>query len=168
VVVLVGVEQGIVIAMVVSLLRVVQHSYHPSSGVLIADPNGAWKMVPIAPGVMTEPGLLLYRFGAALFYANAGRFLEEVTCVVGRMPSPVRWVIVDAEAMTHVDYTAARVVLELKQNLTEAGVELAFARVQWDLKADFDRHHLTEAIGAARIFHRLHDAIAAFEAVGAS
>jgi sulfate permease, SulP family len=166
VVVLVGVEQGIVIAMVVSLLRVVQHSYHPSSGVLIADPNGTWKMIPIAPGAVTEPGLILYRFGAALFYANAGRFLEEVTCVVGRMPSPVRWVIVDAEAMTHVDYTAARVVMELKQNLKETGVELAFARVQWDLKADFDRHHLTEAIGERWIFHRLHDAVAAYEAVG--
>src|ERR1700679_3512190 len=68
--------------------------------------------------------------------------------------------------MTHVDYSAARVVLELKQNLTETGVELAFARVQWDLKADFDRHHLTEAIGERWIFHRLHDAVAGYEAVG--
>jgi SulP family sulfate permease len=163
VVVLVGVEQGIVIAMVVSLLRVVQHSYHPHSGVLIADENGLWKMVPVGPDVVTEPGLVLYRFGAALFYANAGRFLEEVTCVVGPIPSPVRWVVVDAEAMTHVDYSAARVVRELKNSLTTAGIELAFARVPWDLRADFDRHHLTEAIGEAWIFRRLHDAIAAFE-----
>ena len=163
VVVLVGVEQGIVLAMVVSLLRVVQHSYHPHSGVLIADGSGAWKLVPVAPNVVTEPGLVLYRFGAALFYANAGRFLEEASCVIRPMPSAVRWLVVDAEAMTHVDYTAARVVMELKKNLTEAGIELAFARVPWDMRSDFDRHHLTEAIGAARIFNRLHDAIAAFE-----
>jgi SulP family sulfate permease len=163
VVVVVGVEQGIVIAMVVSLMRVVHYSYHPHSGVLEADGSGLWKLIPVAPGVVTEPGLVLYRFGAALFYANAGRFLEEVTCVVGRMPSPVRWVVVDAEAMTHVDYSAARVVLQLKQDLTEAGVELAFARVPWDLRSDFDRHHLTEAIGETRIFRRLHDAIDAFE-----
>jgi MFS superfamily sulfate permease-like transporter len=163
VVVLVGVEQGIVLAMVVSLLRVVQHSYHPHSGVLIADGNGAWKLVPVAPNVVTEPGLVLYRFGATLFYANAGRFLEEASCVIRPMPSAVRWLVVDAEAMTHVDYTAARVVLELKRNLTEAGVELAFARVPWDTRADFDRHHLTESIGQSRIFNRLHDAIAAFE-----
>jgi SulP family sulfate permease len=163
VVVLVGVEQGIVLAMVVSLMRVVQHSYHPHSGVLIADGSGAWKLVPVAPRVVTEPGLVLYRFGAALFYANAGRFLEEASCVIRPMPSAVRWLVVDAEAMTHVDYTAARVVLGLKKNLTEAGVELAFARVPWDLRADFDRHHLTEAIGQSRIFNRLHDAIAAFE-----
>jgi len=163
VVLLVGVEQGIVLAMVVSLLRVVQHSYRPHSGVLIADGSGLWKLVPAAPNVVTEPGLVLYRFGAALFYANAGRFLEEVSRVVQPIPSAVRWVVVDAEAMTHVDYTAARVVMELKKNLTEIGVELAFARLPWDMRSDFDRHHLTEAIGQARIFNRLHDAIAAFE-----
>ena len=163
VVVLVGVEQGIVLAMVVSLLRVVRHSYHPHTGVLVADSAGNWKLVPVAPGVVTEPGLVLYRFGAALFYANAGRFLEEVTCVVQPLPSAVRWVVVDAEAMTHVDFSAARVVMALKKNLTQAGVELAFARVPWDLRSDFDRHHLTETIGPAQIFNRLHDAIAAFE-----
>lgn len=163
VVVLVGVEQGIVLAMVVSLLRVVAHSYHPHSGVLVADGSGAWRLVPAAPGVVTQPGLALYRFGAALFYANSGRFLQEVTCVVGSMPSAVSWVVVDAEAITRVDYTAAQVVFELKRDLTAAGIELAFARVPWDLRADFDRHHLTEAIGAERMFAKLHEAIAAFE-----
>lgn len=163
VVLLVGVEQGIVLAMVVSLLRVVQHSYHPHSGVLVADGTGAWKLVPVGPNVVTEPGLVLYRFGAALFYANAGRFLEEISSLVQPKPSSVRWVVVDAEAMTHVDYTAARVVMALKKNLTESGVELAFARVPWDMRSDLDRHHLTEAIGTTRIFNRLHDAIAAFE-----
>jgi MFS superfamily sulfate permease-like transporter len=163
VVLLVGVEEGIVIAMVLSLLRVVRHSYHPHTGVLVADGNGNWKLLPVASHVVTEPGLVLYRFGAALFYANAGRFLEEVSCVVQPMPSPVRWVVVDAEAMTHVDYTSARVVMQLKNNLTAAGIELAFARVPWDLRSDFDRHHLTELIGPGLIFNRLHDAIAAFE-----
>lgn len=166
VVLLVGVEEGIVLAMILSLLRVVRHSYHPHTGVLIADGNGNWKLLPVAPHLVTEPGLVLYRFGAALFYANAGRFLEEVSCVVQPMPSPVRWVVVDAEAMTHVDYTSARVVKQLKSNLTAAGIELAFARVPWDLRSDFDRHHLTELIGTTRIFSRLHDAIAAFEQSG--
>ena len=163
VVVLVGVEEGIVLAMVVSLMRVVRHDYHPHSGVLQANPDGSWNLVPAAPDVETEPGLVLYRFGAELFYANAGRFLEEVSQVVQPMPSAVKWVVVDAEAMTHLDYTAARIVKRLKENLDEAGVELAFARVPWDLRSDFDRHHVTEAIGPGRIFNRLHDAIAAFE-----
>ncbi len=164
VVVLVGVEEGIVLAMLVSLARVVRHDYHPHSGVLQLNADGSWKLTPVAPHVFTQPGLVLYRFGAELFYANAGRFLEEVTQVVQPMPSAVKWLVIDAEAMTHMDYTASRVVQGLKKNLTEAGVELAFARVPWDLKSDFDRHHVTEAIGPGRMFNRLHDAIAAFEA----
>ena len=164
VVVLVGVEEGIVLAMVVSLMRVVRHDYHPHSGVLVANPDGSWNLVPAAPDVETQPGLVLYRFGAELFYANAGRFLEEVTQVVQPIPSVVKWVVVDAEAMTHLDYTAARILVRLKKNLDQAGVELAFARVPWDLKSDFNRHHVTEAIGPGRFFNRLHDAIAAFEA----
>ena len=163
VVVLVGVEEGIVLAMVVSLARVVRHDYHPHSGVLVANPDGSWKLVPAAPNVVTQPGLVLYRFGAELFYANAGRFIEEVTQVLEPMPSAVKWLVVDAEAMTHLDYTAARVLQSLKKNLTEAGIELAFARVPWDLKSDLDRHHVTELIGPARFFNRLHESIAAFE-----
>ncbi len=164
VVVLVGVEEGIVLAMLVSLARIVRHDYHPHSGVLQANPDGSWRLTPVAPHVVTEPGLVLYRFGAELFYANAGRFIEEVTQVVQPMPSAVKWVVVDAEAMTHLDYTAARILQGLKKNLSEAGVELAFARVPWDLKSDFDRHHVTETIGPNRIFNKLHEATAAFAA----
>ncbi|MGO8934893.1 MAG: SulP family inorganic anion transporter [Terracidiphilus sp.] len=164
VVVLVGVEEGIVLAMLVSLARVVRHDYHPHSGVLQANPDGSWRLVPAAPHVVTEPGLVLYRFGAELFYANAGRFIEEVTQVVQPVPSAVKWVVVDAEAMTHLDYTAARILQGLKKSLVDAGVELAFARVPWDLKSDLDRHHVTEVIGPDRMFNRLHEAIAAFEA----
>jgi MFS superfamily sulfate permease-like transporter len=163
VVVLVGVEEGIVLAMLVSLARVVRHGYHPHSGVLEANPDGSWKLVPVGPNVVTEPGLVLYRFGAELFYANAGRFIEEVLQVVQPMPSAVKWVVVDAEAMTHLDYTAARIMKRLKENLDHAGVELAFARVPWDLRSDFDRYHIAETLGPGRIFNRLHDAIAAFE-----
>ena len=150
--------------MLVSLARIVRHEYHPHSGVLQANPDGSWRLTPVAPHVVTEPGLVLYRFGAELFYANAGRFIEEVTQVVQPMPSSVKWVVVDAEAMTHLDYTAARTFQGLKKNLTDAGIELAFARVPWDLKSDFDRHHVTETIGPDRIFNKLHEATAAFEA----
>jgi MFS superfamily sulfate permease-like transporter len=160
--VLVGVEQGIVLAMVLSLLRIVSHSYRPHTGVLV--PEGeTWRLTPAVPGALTEPGLVMYRFGAALFYANAGRFSEEVLAVVGPAPSPVRWLVIDAEAITNVDYTAAHVVGQLNQALRRRDIELAFARVAPSLKADLDRHHLTEVIGPGVIFPRLHDAVAAFE-----
>jgi MFS superfamily sulfate permease-like transporter len=162
-VVAVGVEEGIVLAMVLSLLRIVHHSYHPRSGVMTAEGNGTWRLIPPVAGAVTEPGLILYRFGAALYYANASRFADEILTLVGPPPTFVRWLIVDAEAITNVDYSAARTIEELKKNLTNAGVRFGFARVPWDTKADFDRHHLTEAIGPSLIFNRLHDALDAYE-----
>jgi MFS superfamily sulfate permease-like transporter len=162
VVVLVGVEQGIVLAMVLSLMRIVRHSYRPHTAVLVQGEAGLWQLIPAVPGAMTAPGLVIYRFGAALFYANAGRFSDEIRVLAGPSPSAVRWLVVDAGAITHVDYTAARVVRELHRNLAERGVELVFAHVQWDLKADLERHQLIEVIGADRIFDRLHDALDAY------
>ena len=162
VVVGVGVEPGIILAMVLSLLRIVRHSYHPHTGVLVADGDAAWRLSPPVFGAMTIPGLAIYRFGAPLFYANAGRFTHEIRAVVGSAPSPVRWLVVDAEAITNIDYTAARMLHDLHQGLSQADVTLAFARVSDYLQSDFDRHHITEVIGAEMIFAHLHDALNAF------
>ncbi len=163
VVVAVGVEEGILLAMVMSLLRIVHHSYHPRSGVMLSESDGTWKLTPPVPGAVTEPGLVLYRFGAALFYANASRFSDEVLTLVGPLPTSVHWLIVDAEAITNVDYSAARVVQELKKDLANMGVVFGFARIPWNTRADFDRHHLTETIGPSLLFNRLHDALDAYE-----
>lgn len=162
VVVVVGVEQGILLAMVLSLLRIVRHSYRPHTGVFVVNEGDIWQVVPAVPGVVTKPGLVIYRFGAALFYANAGMFAEQIRGLVGQTPSPVRWLVVDAEAITNVDYTAARMVGQLQKELSDRGVVLVFARVPLSLRADLDRHLLTEVIGPAQLFDRLHDAAAAF------
>jgi SulP family sulfate permease len=162
VVVLVGVEQGILLATVLSLLRVVRHSYRPHTGVLVASQHDAWQLVPAVPGALTEPGLVIYSFGAALFYANASLFAKEIRALVSPARSPVRWLIFDAEAITNVDYTAARIVQQLHKELVHSGIVVGLARVSPSLKADLDRHLLTEVIDPARFFDRLHDAVAAF------
>lgn len=164
VVIAAGVEQGIVLAMVLSLLRIVRHSYHPHTGVLMFDPHKTLKVVPVAPGVVTEPGFVLYRFGASLFYANAARFADEILKVIGPTPSTVRWVVVDAEAITNIDYSAARVVTELAKRMADAKVTLGFARVPEGTQHDFERHHLSKIIPESMVFDRLHDSLAAFEA----
>jgi len=158
---LVGLEQGVLLAVVVSLLRHVRHSYEPHTMVLAPDPTGRWLPVPAAPGVQTEPGLIAYRFGADLFYANENRFADEVRALVKHAPSPVHWFVVDAGAVTDLDYSAARTVRELCEELTRSGVTLVFARVSDYLRADMDRHGITAAIGAARIFPTLHEALEA-------
>jgi high affinity sulfate transporter 1 len=166
VVVAVGVEQGIIFAMVVSLLRIVHHSYRPHTGVLVETGHGDWRAEPAVPGALTEPGLAVYRFGAPLFYANAGRFMEEVSGLAARhASSSLRWIIVDSEAMTNVDYSAARVVRQLTQQLAASGIALVFARVHPELQADLNRHHITEVVGPSHIFPRLHQALAAYHAL---
>jgi MFS superfamily sulfate permease-like transporter len=127
-----------------------------------------WQLKPAQEGSTTQPGLAIYRFGAPLFYANADRFAEEIRAVVGPASSRVQWLVVDAEAMTNVDYTAARVVRELYLQLLHQGVKLAFARVSPYLKADLDRHHITAAIGSEMIFPNLHDALNAYAKVNQS
>jgi len=165
VVVAVGVQQGIVLAMVVSLLRIVRHSYHPHTGVLVLNEKGDWRTEPILSAETTEPGLAIYRFGAPLFYANAGRFAEEVSSLASNSRFGLRWLIVDCEAITNVDYSAAHVVCELSRSLTGRGITLVFARVHPELLADLDRHHITEAVGREHIFPRLHEALAAYRAL---
>ena len=163
VVVLVGVEQGIVLAMVMSLLRIVRHSYQPHTAVLVKSEGEVWRLTPAVPGALSEPGLVIYRFGAPLFYANVGRFADEVRSLVGtEHPSLVRWVVVDAGAITNVDYSAARVIQVLQTELASQNVELVFSHVQPEMRADLDRHHLTEAIGRSRIFDKLHQALACY------
>jgi sulfate permease, SulP family len=161
VVVIIGVEEGILLAIVLSLLRHVRHSYRPHTMVLAPDAAGRWMPVPAIPGAETEPGLIIYRFGADLFYANDHRFTDEVRSLVEHAPTPVRWFIVDADAITDLDYSAARSIRELLDDLARQKVGVIFGRVSPYLKSDMDRHGVTAAIGEARVFTTLHEAIAA-------
>jgi sulfate permease, SulP family len=161
VVVTIGVEEGILLAIVLSLLRHVRHSYRPHTMVLAPDAADRWVPVPATPGVQTESGLIVYRFGADLFYANDRRFVDDVRTLVEHAPTPVRWFIVDAEAITDVDYSAARSIRELLDDLAGQKVGMIFARVSPYLKADMDRHGITAALGEGRIFATLHEALAA-------
>ncbi len=164
VVVTIGVEEGILLAIVLSLLRHVRHSYRPHTMVLAPDAAGRWVPVPATPGVQTESGLIVYRFGADLFYANDRRFVDDVRTLVEHAPTPVRWFIVDAGAITDLDYSAARSIRELLDDPALQKVSTIFARVGPYLRSDMDRHGITAAIGEPRIFTTLHEAIAAVRA----
>jgi sulfate permease, SulP family len=163
---LIGVEQGILLAIALSLVQHVRHSYQPHSMVLVPDATGRWEPAPAAPGSQTEPGLIVYRFGADLFYANADRFTDEVRSLVDKAPASVRWFVVDAGAVTDLDYSAARTVRDLLDELEAKNVGLAFARVSVYLRTDLDRHDITAKVGEARIFATLHEALAAVHAGG--
>jgi len=165
-VVAVGVEAGILLAIALSLFRHVRHSYRPHTMMLTPDATGRWLPVPVTPGKQTEPGLIVYRFGADLFYANHNRFADEVHALVEHAPTAVRWFIVDAGAITAIDYSAARSIRELLDDLARQRVVMIFGRVSPYLRSDMDRHGITAAIGEARVFPVLHEALAAVRGAG--
>jgi SulP family sulfate permease len=160
-VVAIGVEQGILLAIALSIFRHVRHSYNPHAMLLAPDVTGRWVPVPATPGKQTEPGLIVYRFGSDLFFANAKRFADQVRVLVDRAPTPVHWFIVDASAVTDIDFSAAQSVRDLIDELKRRGVRIVFARVSPYLRSDMDRHHITEAVGVQWIFTTLHEAITA-------
>lgn len=160
VVALVGLEQGILLAVALSLLRHVRHSYRPHTMVLVPDNSNRWLPMAAKPGLQTKPGLIVYRFGADLFYANDNRFADEVRALIEHAPNPVRWFVVDAGAMTDIDYSAARCLRDLCDELTRREIKLVFGRVNSYLRADMDRHGIISATGEALIFSTMHEAIA--------
>ena len=81
--------------------------------------------------------------------------------LVGSAPTPVRWFIVDAGAITDMDYSAAQSIRDLLDDMARQRVGMVFARVSPYLRSDMDRHRITAALGETRIFTTLHEAVAA-------
>jgi high affinity sulfate transporter 1 len=151
-VVALGVGQGILLALVLSLLQHVRHSYQPHTALILRDPTQHWRLESVAPDKFAEPGLIMYWFGADLFYANAGRFTAEARRLVTESSSQVHWLAVEAGAITDIDYSAGEALKELHADLTQVGVVLALARVSEQLYKDLERLGLVDVIGRDRIF----------------
>ena len=158
----IGVEQGILLALVLSLLGHVHHSYQPHTALIVRDATQHWQMEKVAPGKFAEPGLVIYWFGADLFYANAGRFKEDALKLVTECASPVRWLAVEAGAITDIDYSAGRTLKELHDDLKKIGVVLALSRVSENLYADLQRLRLVEVIGRDRVFNSRNACVEAY------
>jgi high affinity sulfate transporter 1 len=152
-VVIFGVEQGIILAVVLSLLQHVRRTYRPPTGVIVRDDSGHWRLEEDSvPGKMLEPGLMIYWFGADLFYANVAFFTEQIRELVDKSPSPLRWLVVDATAITGLDFTAGRALADLKEDLAKAGVVLALIIIKVRHHGDLERMGIVNMIGAKRIF----------------
>jgi hypothetical protein len=156
----IGVEQGILLAIALSLIRHVRHSYRPHTMVVTEEAVGHWIPTSAQPGLQTRPGLIVYRFGADLFYANADRFADEARELIDSAPQPVQWFVVDASAITDIDFSAARTLRDLLVELTSRNIEVVFGRVNPSLRADMERHGIVGSLGEGRIFASLHEAVA--------
>ena len=98
------------------------------------------------------PGLVLFRWDAPLFFANAEFFRDRVLDAVAASPTPVRWLVVGAEPVTSVDVTAADILEELDETLNAAGIELCFAEMKDPVKDQLKRFGLFRRLGKERFF----------------
>ena len=155
-----GVELGVLLATGLSLLRHVRHSYEPHTGVLVRDAAGEWQVLPCSEARPAEPGVLVYRFGADLFYANERRFVDELRGLADGAGPALRSLVVDASAMSDLDYSAARALRGLIDELQARRIALVFGRVSPGLRADMQRHGIAAALGGQHLHGKLHDALA--------
>jgi sulfate permease, SulP family len=160
VVVLIGVEQGILLAVLLSLLRHVRHSYRPHAAVLVEE-GGHWRPIPAIPGAVTAPGIVVFQFSADLFYANAARFAADVRELIEGAPAPLNFLILDAGAITGIDYSAARIFADLQRELLARRITLLLVHADPSLLSDIQRHRLADIIGRDHIFDTLREAFAA-------
>ncbi len=152
IVVVVGVEQGVISAMFLSILEHLYHSYKPLDVLLAATPEGAVTVSKLSDGTQTEPGLLIYRFGASLYYANASRFSEEVMELVEAADPKLRWFAMEASSIGDIDYSGADALRRMDQELKTHDITLVMFDVDDRVKALLDSYGLTAAIGPERIF----------------
>jgi high affinity sulfate transporter 1 len=165
IVVFVGVEQGIILAIVLSLVDHTRRGYRPTNVLLRRIGAGAWRANPVASGVQAEPGLIVYRFTHSMYYANSQQLSEEVTRLVATADPPARWLCLDASAVDDVDFTAAETLRSLYAALAERGVRLVVAEVQDDVRLA-SRYRLRELIGERFFFDSIDDVIKAYRVEG--
>ena len=113
------------------------------------------------PGAQTIPGLVVYRYDAPLFFANAENFRQRALMAAKRS-GPVRWFVLNVEANVEVDFTALEAVDAVRQEIISRGGVFALARVKQDLLARLRSFGLADAIGAERMFPTLPTAVAAY------
>jgi MFS superfamily sulfate permease-like transporter len=146
-VVLIGVEPGILLALLLSLVIHTRHGYRPKNALIVQDPSGGWKTQPVATRAQLLPGLLYYRFTHGLYYANAEVLSDEVIELARTANPPLVWFCLDATAIDDVDFTAAAILRTLYGILREKKSRLILSGVSPEVHAQLGRSGIPELIG---------------------
>lgn len=158
-----GVIQGIFIAVALALLAFVWRAWRPYDAVLgrVADMQG-YHDITRHPEAKSIPGLVLFRWDAPLFFANAELFREHLLFAVVNAPTPTRWVVVAAEPVTDIDTTAAEMLSELDNLLIQADITLCFAELKGPVKDRLKHYGLFNSIGIESFFPTVEAAVRQF------
>jgi sulfate permease, SulP family len=160
----VGVVPGILVGVALSLLALIDRISNPPDAVLRIVPRDGFHDLGDTGTGETIPGFIAYRFYAPLLFSNASHFVERVRELVASSPTPVRWFLVDAQAITDIDITAAEALSALNKELHQQGIALKFAHANRPLRQILERIGFTSELGRESIFHAVHEAAAAFRA----
>jgi len=134
----------------------------PGMWVLREAPDGS-HFVPEEPDQAPDTsGILIYRFGAPLYFANAALFEEEVEKLVTQAATPVKWFVLDAEAMVDIDTTGEQILHQVLMWLANRGVTAAVSRANQPTSALLAHYHLMKLIGEDRLYPTNRHAIEAF------
>ena len=158
-----GVIEGIFIAVGLALLDFIRRAWRPYDAVLgRVDGLKGYHDVARHPDAKRIPGLVLFRWDAPLFFANAEVFADRLRLAIASSPTPVRWVIVAAEPVTDLDTTAADVLQQLDEELAAEGVDLRFAEMKGPVKDRLKRYALFERFGADHFYPTIGTAVDAY------
>ena len=158
-----GAIEGIAIAVVIAVIEFLWDGWRPHSAVLgRADGVKGYHDITRYPQARRIPGLVLFRWDAPLFFANAELFHDRVLAAVADAPDPVRWVVVAAEPVTSVDVTAADIVSELNDALAADGIQLCFAEMKDPVKDKLKRFGLMSRFGEHNFFATIGEAVSAY------
>jgi high affinity sulfate transporter 1 len=157
---LLGVIQGIFIAVGLALLAFIWRAWRPYDAVLGYVGNlRSYHDISRYPDAKLIDGLVLFRWDAPLFFVNAETFRQQVQNAVAEAPTPTRWVVVAAEPITDVDVTAADMLAELDEALHRAGMDLIFAEMKDPVKDSLKRYGLFNRIGVDHFFPTIEQAV---------
>ena len=158
-----GVLEGILVAVVLSVGYIFKRAWQPYSTVL-GKPAGVpgYHDIQRYPDAATVPGLLIVRWSAPLFFANATVFRDRIRQLVNDSDPPPAWVLVAAEPITDIDTTAGSVLADLDLELNASGIHLAFAELQSDVRDTILRYGLLETIDQGHLYPSVTEAVKAF------
>jgi sulfate permease, SulP family len=162
-VVALSIQAGILVAVVASVIDHLRHSYHPRNSVLVKSAAGHWQTMPVAPGARTEPGLIIYRFGTSLYFANAARLVEDLIAVTGQ-GGPLRWFVLDGAAIGDVDYTASSVLSAAIAQLHQRHIQFVMTSLMTPVRQQLEHYGISGAAGPDAYFDTSGEALEAFNA----
>ncbi|RKG51066.1 sulfate permease [Corallococcus sp. AB011P] len=158
-----GILQGILIAVALALVDLIRRAAHPHDAVL-GEREGmpGWHDVEGHADAETIPGLVVYRFDAPLFFANARFLREQVRRLVADSRHPVQWFVLDASSVFDLDITAAESLEQVRHELTDEGLVFAVAQARAPMRRTLKRSGLAARIGEDRLFPTVGAAVRAY------